>query len=422
MSYKTDRLVELFPDIYAAQDKESVLYKLLDTVGAEFMVADEKIKRLLKSHWVRYAQGRALDNLASIYGLTRRNMRSGRPESDEAFRRHLQSVVPLFTGGGTRRAVVGAVRSALGLPFDLAQLRLAPEFEALRRDVEALVTLTEFSPQGEKVTETIIRTVENASELVLDVKESTVKASSPQIEWTFEQGSGRNLTMERVGSKEGVKSRDEFWIPQGKTLVFSAVDDGRLNALIDRTDVTSQFVNLNGTSPALLPKVPEGASKWKFRAQSAIYGAGTFDGETFDTPSFFVSIRRLRSVPLTFDVEVPYFLKEAVEGLVARHKYSGEVFVYEGIQPEHIQEVVDDTRAAGVRGNVHFSLTFFEDHAQRERFTGELQHAATEKLEASDSLLVANVSQQTETQDMAERLTIGGVFDISPFNGPYGFQ
>lgn len=422
MSYKTDRLVALFPDIYAAQDKESVLYKLLDAVGAEFMAADEKVKRLLKSHWVRYAEGRALDNLAAVYGLTRRTLRSKRPESDEAFRRRLQSTVPLFTGGGTRRAVLGAVRSALGLPFDLDQLKLPPEFEALRRDVEALITLTEFSPQGEKVTETIIQTVGGASELVLNVKESTVKASSPQIEWTFERGSGRNLTMERVGSAEGIRSVGEFWIPAGKTLVFSAVDKGRLSALIDRTDVSAQFVNLDGTSPALLPNVPEGPSKWKFRARSAAYDAGTFDGETFDTPRFFVSIRRLRFVPLTFDVEVPYFLKEAVEGLVARHKYAGEVFVYEGIQPEHIQEVVDDVRAAGVRGNVQFSLAFYEDHAQRETLRGEFQHAAAEKLDARDSLLVANVSQQTETQAMAERLTIGGVFDISPFDGPYGFH
>jgi hypothetical protein len=421
MSYKTDRLVELFPDIYAAQDRESVLYHLLDTIGAEFMVADEKIKRLLKSHWVRYAQGRALDHLASIYGVTRRNLRSGRPESDEAFRRRLQSTVPLFTGGGTRRAVLGAVRSALGLPFDLNQLNLPPEYDALRREVDALITLTEFSPQGDKVMETTVQTLDNASELLLNVTASTVSQSSPQIEWTFQQGSGRKLSLERMDSHEGLKSRDNFWIPAGKTLVFSA-ENGRLVALIDRTDVTDQFTNLNGTTPPLLPNVPQTPSRWKFRAQSATYDAATFDGETFDLPRFYVALRRLRFEPLTFDVQVPYFLKEAVEALARRYKYTGEVFVFEGIKPEHIQEVVDDVRAAGVRGSVHFSLTFFEDHRQREGFAGELQHAKSEQHNVTDSLVVANVSQQRETQQMAEHLTLVGVFDISPFDGPYGFE
>ena len=42
----------------------------------------------------------------------------GEPETDEAFRQRLRSLVSVFTGGGTVRAVVGAVQSALGLPFD----------------------------------------------------------------------------------------------------------------------------------------------------------------------------------------------------------------------------------------------------------------------------------------------------------------
>src|SRR5947208_2233092 len=101
MSHKTDSLVELFPDVYAARERESVLYKILDAFGAEMMVADDKIKNLLKSHWVHYAQGEALDRLGSIFGVARRNLRSGSLESDESFRLRLEATVPLFTGGGT---------------------------------------------------------------------------------------------------------------------------------------------------------------------------------------------------------------------------------------------------------------------------------------------------------------------------------
>src|SRR4051794_36995672 len=111
MSYKTDRLTALFPDAYAARETESLLYKLLDAVGAELMDADAAIKELLKSHWVAYASGAALDGLAAVFGVTRRTLRAERPgatpglESDAAFRRRLQAVVPLFIGGGTVRAI-----------------------------------------------------------------------------------------------------------------------------------------------------------------------------------------------------------------------------------------------------------------------------------------------------------------------------
>jgi len=146
MSHKTQSLVDLFPDVYAARERESLLYKLLDTIGAEMMTADDKIKNLLKSHWVHYAQAEALDRLASIYGISRRKLRNGSLESDVAFRLRLESTVPLFTGGGTVNAIKGAVRSALGLPFNLDQLKLPSDFSALRDEIEALVSVHEFSP------------------------------------------------------------------------------------------------------------------------------------------------------------------------------------------------------------------------------------------------------------------------------------
>src|SRR5260370_28128127 len=99
MSYKTDRLVDLLPDAYAAAERESLLHQLLDVVGAELMVADAAVKRLLKSHWVDYATGAALDGLGAIYGVARRSLRDGSLETAAAFRQRLRSVVLLFTGG-----------------------------------------------------------------------------------------------------------------------------------------------------------------------------------------------------------------------------------------------------------------------------------------------------------------------------------
>src|SRR5215217_3799595 len=184
MSYKTEELANLLPDAYATDDAESLVYKLLDTAGAELMVADEKLKALLKSHWVDYASGPALDGLGAIFSVQRRVLQSGGLESDEQFRLRLKAVVPLFTGGGTVKAILGAVRSALGLPFDLDQLNLPPGYEALRQDLERLVVVEEFSPTVERVLEETVVPVNDASELTLVVDIPAVQEERPRIVWT----------------------------------------------------------------------------------------------------------------------------------------------------------------------------------------------------------------------------------------------
>jgi hypothetical protein len=421
MSYKTDRLVALFPRAYAALDAESLIYKVLDVFGAELTTADGKVKDLLKSHWVRYASGAALDGLGAIYGVERRSLRGGQPEPDDAFRARLEAVVPLFTGGGTRRAVLGAVRSALGLPFDLDQLRIPASYAALRSDIESLVAIVEFSPLAQRVVADAIAEVAGASELTLVVDLPTVGESRPRIDWKFDRGDGRSLTMERVDAASGVRSLDGFTVPAGKTLTLTADADGRLSAAVDRTDVSTSFVNLNGSSPAVLPAVPVTRSEWKFRARSGFFGSAVFDGSgSFDLPGFSVQLSLVRFQPLTFDVYVPYFLQKAVADLKARYNYPGDLLVFEGLPPERIQDVIDQTRTAGVQGNIHFTLNFFETHDPRETFAMVGAHQVVEDANAADALVVSDISSEVEVHQIGEHFAIGATFDISKFDGAFG--
>src|SRR5262245_18182477 len=193
MSYKTDKLVVLFPDSYAAVETESLLYKLLDVIGAALVRSDEAVKQLLRSHWVDYASGGALDGLGSIYGVERRLLRDGALETDDVFRQRLKSIVRLFTGGGTPPAVIGAVRSAVGLPFDLAQLNLPPEFNGLREDIENLIYLEEFSPTGERLRGT---STVDTGQVILTLEIPGVRGTRPAIQWTFATGSKHVLSLE----------------------------------------------------------------------------------------------------------------------------------------------------------------------------------------------------------------------------------
>ncbi|MBN1480104.1 hypothetical protein EH223_19280 [candidate division KSB1 bacterium] len=427
MSYKTDKLVQLFPDAYAATEKESLLYKLLDAIGAEFMTADESVKQLLKSHWVNYATGKALDGLGSIYGVTRRRLRDATMETDDAFRRRLKSVVPMFTGGGTVRAVLGAVRSALGLPFDLDQLNLPTEFAALRRDIENLVRIEEFSPKGERIVGRNVQEVNNASEVRLVIDIPTVREDRPTIQWTFLSGGGRDLSLELLpteagGVTQGIKSKKNLVIPEGSTLTLSSDPDGNLIALIGLQELHHMFTDLDGTGKPVLPDIPLGSSEWRFRAQSGLFDRAVFDRhDTFDLPLFEVEVSWIRYEPLTFDVHVPYFLQDAVAELKRLHHYTGKLFVYEGLPLQAIAEVVDLTRAAGVEGSLQFSLNFFERHNPKEIFIMEGEHAALENESMRESLLVSSVNELDEHHLARDRFVIGGVYDISTFDTEHGF-
>ncbi|HEX2741099.1 MAG TPA: hypothetical protein VHM69_11685, partial [Rubrobacter sp.] len=103
--------------------------------------------------------------------------------------------------------------------------------------------------------------------------------------------------------------------------------------------------------------------------------------------------------------------------------YSGELFVFQGLPQERIQDVVDQTRAAGVRGNVIFTLDFYETHDHREeRYTTLAVHRASENLVADDALTLGSINRNAEAQDMGETFVIGGVWDVGTFDGSFGLQ
>ena len=450
MSYKTDRLIALLPDVFAT-DSESLLYHLLDAVGAEFMQADESIKSLLRSHWVNYAEGAALDALGSIYSVERRFLRDGGLESDDAFRLRLKSVVDLFTGGGSVRAVKGAVRSALGLPFDLNQLNLPDAYQDLRDDIEALVVLEEFKMQFNTVFADGPQRAGDMAELQVSVDSASTSAERPEIQWRFTQGSGRHLSLAVSGATDGFQSRNGFIVPENGTLTLSADASGSLKAVLNSQDVTAYFTGLaGGNSTPSLPLVPQGHSDWTFRAGSGVWDESVFDAGLFGAidsfgssdadadgvvaPRFEITLQQGQKTPLEFDVRVPYFLKKTVEQLATLHNYPLHLLlVFEGLPPERIQDVVNQTRAAGVRGTVQFTLNLYDNHLVEDerRFPptpldAGLRFQATQQTQedagAREGLFaLGTVDNASESHDMGEQFLIGGVFDRTAFDGSYGF-
>lgn len=441
MSFKTDRLVALFPDVYASREGDSLLHRLLDGFGAELVHADTAVKNLLKSHWIDYAKGGGLDGLGALFGVSRRLLPDGTPEGDDTFRPLVKATVPSFIGGGTVEAIKGAVRAALGLPYDLTLLQkqlagpsgnIGKGISDLVAGLAALVQIEEFSPKTEVVLGTASPTA-TGSTTALDVNFATVQPVAPRIEWTFTQGGGRHLSLVRQDSGAGIMSRGHFEVPQGATLVLAGEGVTQFSASIGTTDVTSSFVDVDGTSPPQLPDVPAGGSKWIFSAARA----GEFDisaydrNETFNAAAFSVSMEWIRYQPLMFDVVVPYFVDAAVKRILAGTGYESRFKVFKGLSLDAIQKVVDGSRAAGVRGMVQYSLSLpgessektpWDDQAATEAFSALIDAHTTETHDADESLAIGAFDSALEMHDATEHFAIGGVFNVSVFDGSFGFQ
>jgi hypothetical protein len=296
---------------------------------------------------------------------------------------------------------------------------------ALREELERLVVVEEFSPVGERLVHENVTDVGGVSQMLVDVAPRAAAEAALRIEWEFTAGAGRELSVERLGAPTvGVRSTPSLLVAPGTSpLVLSTRPDGAFSAAIGSQDVSASFTDLAGTGSPVLPPVPLEPSQWRFRARSAAFDDVVFDDgpPTFDPPSFRVELSWIRTQPLTFAVTVPYFVQEVAQQLAERHNYSGDVFIFEGLPLEVIQDVVDETRAAGVRGSVHFSLLFPEDQALREaRFAAEGVHRASEDAAARDAMSIGSLSAVTETQDAGESFALAAEFDIATFDGPFG--
>ncbi len=440
MSFKTDRLVALFPEAYAAREGESLLHHVLDALGAELVSGDAAIKNLLKSHWVDYAKGGGLDGLGALLGVVRRLLPDGTPEGDDTFRPLVKSTVSSFVGGGTVEAMKGAVRAALGLPYDLKlfEQQLAARggadaaTAALIDGLAKLVKVEEFAPKLEVMLGSATPSA-GGSTLTLDLDFASVEPMPPRIEWSFTAGGGRQLSLRLQDTGAGIVADPAFEVPQGKTLVLSGSSTAEFTASIDSTDVSARFKASDGVSQPALPRVPSGASKWVFgSAHGAVFDASAFDrSETFDGAAFSVRMQWLRLQPLVFDVIVPFFVDAAVQGLLAGTGLEKRFRLFKGLSLDAMQKIVDRNRAAGVRGTVQYAISLpaesserkpWDDQGAIEAFKAELGHQHGEIHDASETLTTGALDSESEDHDAVEHFAIGGVFGVAVFDSAFGFH
>lgn len=444
-----ERLTRWFPEVYASREPNSLLQRLLLAANREFAQVEEDLIALLTSHWVDFATDGSLDRLASCLALNRREVIEIKAsegdstivsENDSIFRVRLKDAIPYFTGGGTVKAIAGAMRWALGLPHNLERFqeevirtKACPDIQlpGLIQDLKDLIRIEEFPPHAESA-EAMSKEMDDdkcAASVVLS-RGPSIRSAYPRIEWTVLRGVCHGLEI-RFGNAETIQFQKDFIVQAGKgpMILWPQSDDHPVR--IEYPQGVPPFDDpIVGPVP-VLPAIPTERSEWTFSASGGGFNYACFDGlDSFDVPpEFRVNITWVRYPPLSFNVIIPHLIEDALMTIKKKREFKENLQVFAGRSWDDFQGVLDQVRAAGVRGMVHFSLAFEEDHEVKDSSDGYrhlfllLDHSQEEATEVDDSALnLEGVLVWEEEQDMGEGLVLEGVFDVSQFDGIHVFQ
>jgi hypothetical protein len=268
---RTKRIADRLPEFYRTWDTDSVIFKLLDSVGRALSEEQKSVFRIMRTHWVDTANGGDLDRLGAVFELGR-----DKGEGDDDYRTRIKSALRQFKGGGTCASVRALMADFLSAREEDLGIEENPGFEA---SIEKRVSGGQSWTLGSM----------------------SVDEASPVVEMTL-QGEGDvvlNPALRNLDSNERVEFEGRFRV--GQKLVMS-----RDSATLDGQDVSSS-VSATPAFPRLLP----GGSRWVYQeAISAKIGhldKSPFEGSIFKVPVPDAVIRLTWSGrrPSSFTLVVP---------------------------------------------------------------------------------------------------------------------
>lgn len=248
---RTKRIANRLPEFYRTWDADSVIYKVLDTVGRALGEEQKALFRIMRTHWVETANGADLDKLGAVFELQR-----GKGEPDDEYRARIKGALGKFKGGGTGASIKALMADFLCADGDQLEIEENPE-RALSVEM----------------------TVKGGDSWTLG--SMSVEDASPQIEIEL-HGDGNvviNPTVRNMDSGERIGLEGTFRV--GQKLVFTAD-----SATLDGKDVSSTLLR-SEQFPTLTP----GGSHWEYE-ESISAKVGYLDKTTFDSSIFAVPVPR----------------------------------------------------------------------------------------------------------------------------------
>jgi hypothetical protein len=293
-----DRIIDRLPGFYGAREKDSLLYRLINSFAKAISEQHKDIFSIMKSHWVDTAYGIDLDLLASIYSLKRKPR-----ENDDDFRVRIRSAITDFRGGGT----VEAVKTALA------------RYLIISKDDIILVE----NPPVPMIVEKQARSRDKWL-----INSLSINDEEAAIIITIEDGEAREPTM--IDTENNFSLKYNGTIKAGQKLV---IHDGKAD--LDGVDVTANVVV---ERPNRIPTILRKGSNWLYR-ETLSDTLGRFNEAKFNENVFYKEVppTKIRfewtaNMVAAFEVKVP-------SGALERNN----------ISKENLENLVNDIKAAGVK-------------------------------------------------------------------------
>jgi len=269
---RTQRILERFPEFYLTWDRSSLIHELVTALGKRVDEAEKEVDLILKAHWVDTATSGDLDKLGRLFNLSRYP-----GERDADYRSRLKRAIIEFKGGGTRQAILDAVRMTLGLPPDYPiEMVENPEKEILK----------EFTVRSGDEWSFCSESIYDA-EPVLEVSLASEEEESINKPTLTNVDTGETLTFDgKIG--------------RGQTLVIEGGE-----ARLGGKDVKR---SLSAEKP---PTVPRQDTRWSYdepiSEEIGVFDAAVFDESKFAVgiPTVRLSLRWVSHQPATFMLRIP---------------------------------------------------------------------------------------------------------------------
>lgn len=248
---RTKRIANRLPEFYRTWDTDSVVYKVLDTVGRALAEEQKSLFRIMRTHWVETANGGDIERLGAVFELQR-----AKGEPDDGYRERIKAALGQFKGGGTGASIKALMGDFLSAEQDQLEIAENPE-----RDLSLEMTVR----GGESWT----------------LGSMSVEEASPQIEIEL-RGEGNvviNPMVRNADSGDAVGLEGTFRV--GQKLAFT-----ENSATLDGKDVSSSLVR-----SAAFPRLTPGGSRWAYE-ESISARVGYLDKTVFDSSIFAVPVPR----------------------------------------------------------------------------------------------------------------------------------
>lgn len=430
---RADTIISRLPGFYQSQDRQNVLYRLMEVFGKELDGAEEDLIRVMRAHWVNTSDNEDskgfdtsekgdLDKIFSLYVealggtslLKQAGRRSGADgkEDDKIYRERIKGLIRVLRDGpSTREGIAAIVAANLGIVGDSTEAVAA----------RSKIRIEEYLPipygtQSFQRDLSEVFLVENPNYVHTT---PTVRVNLPIVY----PSPLVNPTL--INSRTGSRAQYTGIMLPGQRITFFADGSGMLDG---------QVIPLSAPTPLAQPGynayrfeagigMPEGyfdVGRFDFvrfeQSQVNYYGifdhpSAIWDASIFSngSPVVHIDVDIVQLTPGTFRVRIPWDIEgytEVLDKLADKPR-------------EQIRYIVDKVKAAGIYALINYEKNFKELHEMEIGLTiqDHMPPEVHDMAEADfDIMSIAKPYAGGLQHDMQDQLTLSGVFDRTRFD------